>query len=274
MSVDAPGAPDGYCSPPVSSNAPIRIRLRYAAFDTFIEKFAPNVTRGGVFLASRTPPPVGTTFAFEIQLAGGEVALAGDGKVVWVKPYDPAAPQKAHGMGVQFLRLDAPSRDTLNQMLARKGGGQTSGVVPRAPMPPGGSGGHRIGTNGAAAAPAPRVDTSVDLAAEFGIDEARLRRAVDRNWLAANRAAGNLDELESLLRQEPPEPVSLVQALAEMPRMLNPRARRMSGNFRPLVELFPSTFGGAARTPEPASPPVGEAATVASPVGDEPEPHH
>jgi uncharacterized protein (TIGR02266 family) len=233
----------------VSSAAPIRIRLRYAAFDTFIEKFAPNVTRGGVFLASRTPAPIGTTFSFEIQLAGGEVALAGDGKVVWVKPYDPAAPQKAHGMGVQFLRLDAPSRETLNQMLARKGGGQTSAVV-RTAMPMQGSGSYRIGTNGAAAT-APRVDTSVDLAAEFGIDEARLRRAIDRNRLAANRAAGELEELEALLRTEPSEPVSLVQVLAEMPRMLDPTARRMSGNFRPLAEMFPATFGAPAHTPEP-----------------------
>jgi uncharacterized protein (TIGR02266 family) len=248
----------------VSSAAPIRIRLRYAAFDTFIEKFAPNVTRGGVFLASRTPAPIGTTFAFEIQLAGGEVALAGDGKVVWVKPYDPAAPQKAHGMGVQFLRLDAPSRETLNQMLARKGSGQTSGVV-RTAVPAPSSGAHRVGTNGTATATA-RVDTSVDLAAEFGIDEARLRRAIDRNWLAANRAAGELDELESLLRTEPSEPVTLIQALTEMPRMLDPTARRMSGNFRSLAELYPSTFGAPARTPEPvrAEPPP------STPQGDEP----
>jgi uncharacterized protein (TIGR02266 family) len=247
----------------VSSAAPIRIRLRYAAFDTFIEKFAPNVTRGGVFLASRTPAPIGTTFAFEIQLAGGEVALAGDGKVVWVKPFDPAAPQKAHGMGVQFLRLDPPSRDTLNQMLARKGSGQTSGVV-RTGVPTTGSTSTRIGTNGSAATPAARVDTSVDLAAEFGIDEARLRRAIDRNWLAPNRAAGELDELEALLRAEPAEPVTLVQALAEMPRMLDPTARRMSGNFRPLSELFPGTFGAPAHTPAPvrtdAPPPVQAAA--------------
>jgi uncharacterized protein (TIGR02266 family) len=87
-------------------NRPVRIRLRFASFDAFIDKFAPNVTRGGVFIASRTPLPIGSTFAFEIQLAGGEVALAGDGKVTWVKAFDPAAPQKPYGMGVQFLRLD------------------------------------------------------------------------------------------------------------------------------------------------------------------------
>jgi hypothetical protein len=97
----------------------------------------------------------------------------------------------------------------------------------------GGSGAHRIGTNGTAQ---PKIDTSVDLASEFGVDEARLRRAVDRNWLGAGKAAGEIDELEKLLKPEPIEPVSIAQALAELPRLLDPGAarRRMSGAFRPV----------------------------------------
>ena len=213
----------------MSSTQPVRIRLRFASFDALIDKFAPNVTRGGVFIASRTPLPIGSTFAFEIQLAGGEVALAGDGKVTWVKAFDAAAPQKPHGMGVQFLRLDAPSRELLQKILARKAAAGP-GAPARSPMPLGGSGAHRVGTNGTAQ---PKIDTSVDLASEFGVDEARLRRAVDRNWLGAGKAAGEIDELEKLLKPEPIEPVSIAQALAELPRLLDPsRHRRMSGAFR------------------------------------------
>ena len=210
------------------------MRLRYAAFETFIEKFAPNVTRGGLFLASRTPRPIGEVFQFEVQLAGGEVALAGDGKVTWVREFDPAAPNKPHGMGVQFLRLDAPSREVVNQMLARKsaGSGNYSGAI-RVPMPAGSSGAARNGANGMSSSAA-RVDTSVDLASEMGIDEVRLKRAVERNWIGNGRASGEADELEALLRPDPVEPVSIAQALAELPRLLAPPARRMSGAFRPL----------------------------------------
>jgi uncharacterized protein (TIGR02266 family) len=217
----------------VSSTQPVRIRLRFASFDALIDKFAPNVTRGGVFIASRTPLPIGSTFAFEIQLAGGEVALAGDGKVTWVKAFDPATPHKPHGMGVQFLRLDNPSRELLNKILARKAAAAAPGAAARAPMPMAGSGAYRIGTNGTAQ---PKVDTSVDLASEFGVDEARLRRAVDRNWLGANKVAGEVDELENLLKPEPVEPVSIAQALVELPRLLSEngaaRVRRMSGAVR------------------------------------------
>jgi uncharacterized protein (TIGR02266 family) len=215
----------------VSSTAPVRIRLRYASFDALIDKFAPNVTRGGVFIASKTPLPIGSTFAFEIQLAGGEVALAGDGKVTWVKAFDAAAPTKPHGMGVQFLRLDSPSRELLNKILARKAAPGGSGGV-RAPAAAPVSGAHRPGTNGVAH---PKVDTTVDLASEFGVDEARLRRIVDRNRIAAGKAAaGEIDELEKLLQPEPVEPVSVAQALAELPRLLSDpgRVRRMSGAVR------------------------------------------
>jgi uncharacterized protein (TIGR02266 family) len=216
----------GPTTPAPTKTAIVRVRLRYAAFDAFIDKFAPNVTRGGVFLASRNPFAVGTTFPFEIQLAGGEVALAGEGKVTWVKPFDPAAPTKAHGMGVQFLRLDGPSRETLNRMLERKAAGvvrATGATI---------SGAHRTGANGVTA----RVDTNVDLAGEYGIDESRIRRTTDRYRLPASRSHGDIDELDALLRPDPTEPVSIAQALAELPRMLDPApARRLSGPVRPIA---------------------------------------
>jgi hypothetical protein len=135
-------------------------------------------------------------------------------------------------MGVQFLRLDDPSRDTLNRMLARKTVLAQSAGVPR-PLSSGASGAHRSGPNGV---PIVRVDTSVDLAAEFGVDESRLRRTSDRYRLAPGRANGEVDDLEALLKPEPIEPAGIAQALAELPRLLDPGARRMSGPFRPLAE--------------------------------------
>ena len=178
----------------------------------------------------------------EVQLAGGEVALSGEGKVTWVRDFDPAAPNKPHGMGVQFLRLDAPSREVVNQMLARKAAGNSGAV--RMPLGTAGSGRVRSGANGTGL-PAARIDTSVDLASELGIDEARLKRAVERVRLSNGRVSGEADELEALLRPEPIESVSVAQALVELPRLLDPAARRMSGAFRPLGELYPKQALGA-----------------------------
>ena len=92
----------------------VRIRLRYADLDVFVEKFAPNVTRGGLFLASRNVHPVGALIDFEIQLVGGQVALAGRGKVTWVKEFDASQPSRPYGMGVQFVSIGSASRAVLS----------------------------------------------------------------------------------------------------------------------------------------------------------------
>jgi uncharacterized protein (TIGR02266 family) len=235
----------------VSSPAPVRVRLRYTDLDMFVERFAVNVTRGGLFLASRTPRPVGEVLPFEVQLADGRVALAGEGKVTWVKDFNPAEPNKPHGMGVQFVRLDGASREILNRMLKIKTAAPRPGAPARVPtgpvaiVPPaaGRAPVHAPG-NGIAPAPVLRVDTSVDLAAEYGLDEAALKRAVDRNRIPTGPngmtavAGRNLDgELDELTRPEAVDavmlaPATLAEALAELPRLLEPRARRRTGTFR------------------------------------------
>src|SRR5262249_51883721 len=152
-----------------------------------------------IFLASRNPRQVGEVFNFEVLLAGGELALSGAGKVIWVKPFNPAEPNKPHGMGVQFVRVDAASRDTLNRMLKARGNVRP-GTGPRSPSQPVAPlNGPSNGTAGVAAQP--RVDTSVDLASEFGLEESALRRAaVDSRYLAGRTAD---QELEDLLKPEP-----------------------------------------------------------------------
>jgi uncharacterized protein (TIGR02266 family) len=215
----------------VSRNTPVRVRLRYADLDTFVERFAPNVTRGGIFLASRTPRPVGEVLDFEIQLADGQVALSGEGKVIWVKDFNPAEPQKPHGMGVQFTRVAPESRETLNRLLRVKG-------APRPQTQPVhtlGAGAHppTNGTTAAGAAARPHVDTSVDLAAEYGVDETTLRLTMERYRLGGGRAGE--EEVEELLKPDrPAAPPTLAQALAELPRMLDPALRRRTGAFRTL----------------------------------------
>jgi uncharacterized protein (TIGR02266 family) len=216
----------------VTNPAPVRVRLRYSDLDTFIEKFAPNVTRGGIFLASKAPREVGDVFHFEVQLSTGVVALAGEGKVIWVKPFDVAEPQKPHGMGVQFVQVDAGSRSTLDRILqvksVRPAGGAARTTQPLTTLARGA--GAAGATNGRT-----RVDTSVDLAAEYGIDEATLRRVIDRNWTLGPRGG---EDVEALLKPDPAEPApGLAEALAELPRLLDPTSRHRSGAQRALESL-------------------------------------
>ncbi len=98
----------------------MRIKLKYPDVDTFIQKYAVNISRGGIFIATRTPKPVGTVVRFEFQLASAQPVIRGEGQVIWVKDFDPAQPQRVHGMGLRFLRLDPESRAMVDRALAWK----------------------------------------------------------------------------------------------------------------------------------------------------------
>jgi uncharacterized protein (TIGR02266 family) len=95
------------------SRARVKIELDYPDLETFVEKFASNVTRGGVFLQTLEPKPKGAVVRLELLLASGEAALRGEGKVTWVKEPDPDAPDKPCGMGISFVRVDRKTSEVL-----------------------------------------------------------------------------------------------------------------------------------------------------------------
>ena len=74
----------------------MRIKLKYPDIDTFIQKYAVNISRGGIFIATKPPKPVGTYVRFEFLLSdeGGTSIIRGEGQVQWTKDYDPATPGK------------------------------------------------------------------------------------------------------------------------------------------------------------------------------------
>jgi molecular chaperone DnaK len=114
------------------------VRLQYGSVDEFAERFAVNVSRGGIFIGSRDPKPVGTLLGFELKLTGGETVVRGKGVVRWIQAEDPAAhPPVAPGMGVQFTRLDDASRVLVERMVCTKERrGLAPGVASAAPVAP------------------------------------------------------------------------------------------------------------------------------------------
>jgi uncharacterized protein (TIGR02266 family) len=186
----------------------VRIQLRYPDEATFIQRFSPNVTRGGIFLASRAPHPVGTVVAFEVAIVQGPPLLTGTGKVAWVREFNPEEPQRAHGMGVQFLQLTPSCRPFLERLLAYKS--RPSRFTPVAGVPAVAETAERQDSAPHTASPSPDGDAST------WIDEQGVRQAVDRARVLASR----VEDVESLRIREREDPPSLEEALAELPRLL------------------------------------------------------
>jgi molecular chaperone DnaK len=125
--------------------ASMRIKLKYPDVETFIQKYAVNISRGGIFIATKQPKPVGTFVKFEFLLsdAGTTSIIRGEGQVQWTKEYDAAHPMKAHGMGVKFSRLDAESQGVIDRALRWRA---EHGTNPGAPVPIPTSSAHTIAT--------------------------------------------------------------------------------------------------------------------------------
>lgn len=124
----------------------MRIKLKYPDVETFIQKYAVNISRGGIFIATKQPKPVGTFVKFEFLLSDATTSsiIRGEGQVQWTKEYDPAHPMKAHGMGVKFSRLDAESQGVIDRALRWRA---EHGTNPGAPVPVPTSSAHTISTS-------------------------------------------------------------------------------------------------------------------------------
>src|SRR5260370_31439866 len=145
-----------------------------------------NISRGGIFINTKTPKPVGTELRFEFLLAAGEVLesiIRGEGEVQWVRQFDPAHPAKLHGMGIRFTTLDGESQGVIDRALASRAahGPPLKERRPVAPVTRELT--HRPGLKG--------VDVD-QLAADWGLSNEQLGRTLRR---LRPVAASELDDL-------------------------------------------------------------------------------
>ena len=108
----------------------LRIKFRSESLQQFIERYGVDVSRGGIFIRTREPLPVGTRLKLDFQLVDTVPLFQGDGTVVWIREHDPARAGVTPGMGVRFDRLSQESQTTLDTILEEKIRLQQSGVAP------------------------------------------------------------------------------------------------------------------------------------------------
>ena len=109
-------------SAPGASGAPVamRIKLRYRSVDEFVDEFAKNINRKGLFLASPRPRPVGTELLVDLRLADDEPVVSCRGVVRWIRGSGGAGGNGLSGMGIEILEADEETRQVLQRVeLAR-----------------------------------------------------------------------------------------------------------------------------------------------------------
>jgi len=104
----------------------VQVRVSSQDVDEFVEHFATNISRAGIFIQCRDPKPQGTILLFEIQLKGGKAAIRGKGEVIWTRTRSEDQPStKPPGMGVKFLALDKASKAVVKRIMEIKAGKET-----------------------------------------------------------------------------------------------------------------------------------------------------
>ncbi|MGC4122601.1 MAG: Hsp70 family protein [Myxococcales bacterium] len=100
----------------------VKLRLPYESEEEFLAKLGPSLARNLLFVATRTPKPVGSAFAFLFVLKNGAKILGGEGRVESISQ-DPARP----GMTIAIQTLDRDSQHLL---------GAAAGARPSRPAAP------------------------------------------------------------------------------------------------------------------------------------------
>lgn len=95
----------------------VLINQEFDCIDDYIAEYVSNISQGGVFIRSKNPLPEGTrvTLKFSVILDDLE-EVCGEGEVVRVN-----SSAQNTGMGVAFTRLDANSKELVDEICRRAG---------------------------------------------------------------------------------------------------------------------------------------------------------
>lgn len=84
--------------------AAIELKVEYKRLNSFFADYTKNISRGGTFIKTNRPLPIGTEFVFKLFVPHLERPLAIHGEVQWVVTEAEAEAQGAEpGMGIRFV---------------------------------------------------------------------------------------------------------------------------------------------------------------------------
>jgi type IV pilus assembly protein PilZ len=91
----------------VHRRAPLRLELNYrdATNKNFLFEYSQNISKGGIFIETDTPLPLGSRLKIRFQPPGGEAELQVEGEVSWVNEVKEGDDNPNPGMGVQWVDL-------------------------------------------------------------------------------------------------------------------------------------------------------------------------
>ncbi|TMA27821.1 MAG: TIGR02266 family protein [Deltaproteobacteria bacterium] len=103
-----------------SPRAPIRLRVDYERMNSFFADYTANISKGGTFIKTERPLPIGTRCLFSFSLPALSEPLQLEGEVSWILPPETARERGENpGMGVRFLFSERAAQREFEDLVER-----------------------------------------------------------------------------------------------------------------------------------------------------------
>jgi len=99
--------------------APIELKVEYKKMNTFFADYTKNISKGGTFIKTDKPLPVGTEFLFRLAIPMLKEPVEIRGVVVWINEEDNLSHPEVEelGMGIRFIYDTDRQREEFYEMV-------------------------------------------------------------------------------------------------------------------------------------------------------------
>jgi type IV pilus assembly protein PilZ len=103
-----------------SPRKPFEVRVDYEQMNSFFADYTKDISKGGTFIKTERPLPIGTRCQFSFVLPALSEPLVLRGEVAWILPVEAAqARSEDPGMGVRFLFADDEAREDFERLIEK-----------------------------------------------------------------------------------------------------------------------------------------------------------
>lgn len=96
------------------ARAPIELKVEYKRLNTFFADYTKNISRGGTFIKTGRPLPIGTEFLFKLFVPGRDTPLTIHGEVQRIVE---AAPDSEAGMAIKFVYREGDPQAEISRIV-------------------------------------------------------------------------------------------------------------------------------------------------------------
>jgi uncharacterized protein (TIGR02266 family) len=97
------------------TRVPIHLEVEYRTTGNFLVSFSTNLSKGGIFLQTQTPLPIGNRVKLKLHVPAIDDPLELEATVAWVR--DKATADGPTGMGLEFDTMEEPYGDVIDRVV-------------------------------------------------------------------------------------------------------------------------------------------------------------